>query len=123
MIGNKAIAVFLLLTISPTCLLAADISGTWTAEFDTQVGKMNYTYVFEVNETALSGTMTSGNGESAIVDGKVDGDAVSFVENLNYQGMALKIVYTGEIVSVDEINFTRQVGEFATEKLTARRSK
>ena len=48
---------------------------------------------------------------------------MTFVENLTVQGMTIKVDYTGKIVSDNEISFTRQVGTFATEQLTARRVK
>jgi hypothetical protein len=56
---------------------AADVSGTWTAEFDTQVGKQNYTYVLKVSGSQLTGKAKSANGETELKDGKVEGDAVS----------------------------------------------
>ena len=37
-------------------------------------------------------------------------------------GMDIPVDYTGEIVSADEIKFTRQVGEFATEEFVAKRA-
>jgi hypothetical protein len=48
---------------------------------------------------------------------------VSFVETFKYQGMDITITYTGKVVSADEIKFTRQVAEFATEELVAKRAK
>jgi hypothetical protein len=48
---------------------------------------------------------------------------VSFVENLNFQGNALKITYTGKIVSADEIKFSRDVAGMAKEDLVATRAK
>ena len=113
----------ILLLYFPVSGYAADITGVWNAKFDTQVGPQDYTYDFTVKGTELTGTMKSGNGEAKVENGKVDGDTVTFVENLNYQGMAIKVDYTGTIVSNDEINFTRKVGEFATEPLTAKRVK
>lgn len=102
---------------------AADITGKWTASFDTQIGVQNYTYEFVVKDGKLTGKAKSGNGESAIQDGKVEGDKVSFVENLSFQGMDLRITYMGKIVSDDEIKFTRNVADFATEELVAKRAK
>src|SRR3954467_2928639 len=84
-------------------LLAADITGKWTASFETQIGVQNYTYEFEVKDGKLTGKAKSQNGESALAEGKVDGDKVTFVENLSFQGMDLRITYTGKIVSDDEI--------------------
>jgi hypothetical protein len=112
-----------LCAISLVPVRAADISGKWTASFDTQIGKQNYTYDFKVTGTSLTGRARSDNGDTEIKDGKVTGDAVTFVENLNFQGMELKITYTGKIVSDDEIKFTRDVAGIANEELTAKRAK
>jgi len=102
---------------------AADVSGTWTAEFDTQVGKQNYTYVLKVSGSQLTGKAKSANGETELKDGKVEGDAVTFVEMLNFQGMELKVTYKGKVVSADEIKFTRDVAGMVQEELVAKRSK
>jgi hypothetical protein len=102
---------------------AADVSGTWTAEFDTQVGKQNYTYVLKVSGSQLTGKAKSANGETELEDGKVEGDAVTFVEMLNFQGMELKVTYKGKVVSADEIKFTRDVAGMVQEELVAKRSK
>jgi len=102
---------------------AADVSGTWTAEFDTQVGKQNYTYILKVSGSQLTGKAKSANGETELEDGKVEGDAVTFVEMLNFQGMELKVTYKGKVVSADEIKFTRDVAGMVQEELVAKRSK
>jgi hypothetical protein len=114
------------LALVPLAVLAAgasDISGTWTASIDTQIGKQDYTYTFVVKGSQLTGRAKSENGDTEITEGKVDGNKVSFVENLNYQGMPLRIVYTGAVMSSDVIDFTRDVGGQAMEKLTAKRTK
>jgi hypothetical protein len=118
-----AILVWAALAISTGSAAAADISGTWTASFDTQIGRQNYTYEFVVKDSTLTGKAKSENGESAIRDGKVDGDTVTFVEMLNFQGTDIRIQYTGKVTSPDEIRFTRQVADFATEELVATRVK
>jgi len=102
--------------------LAADISGQWTATFNTQVGEQHYVYTFKVDGEKLTGTAKSDNGTSEIQNGTVKGDDVSFVENLDYQGQKLTITYTGK-VSGDEIHFTRDVGGFGKEELVAKRVK
>jgi hypothetical protein len=102
---------------------AADVSGTWTAEFDTQVGKQNYTYDLKVSGSQLTGKAKSVNGETELTDGKVEGDTVTFVEVLNFQGMELKVTYTGKVISANEIKFTRDVAGMAQEELVAKRSK
>ncbi|MGE0445938.1 MAG: hypothetical protein AB7P99_11975 [Vicinamibacterales bacterium] len=98
-----------------------DISGRWTATFDTQVGEQNYTYEFRVSGNTLTGTASSANGTSELTSGKVEGDTVTFTESLSIMGMVIPVTYQGKIVSASEIQFTRQVGEFATETLVAKR--
>jgi transcription elongation GreA/GreB family factor len=76
-----------------------------------------------VKGMTLTGTMKSNLGESDVLDGKVEGDKVTFGELLKFEGMEIKITYTGTIVSDDEIKFTRNVADFATEQLVAKRVK
>ena len=103
---------------------AADPSGRWTATFTTEVGEQQYTFEFKVKGSALTGTAKSNLlGESELQEGKVDGDKISFVENANFQGMPLKITYSGTMTSADEIAFTRNVADLANEKLVAKRVK
>lgn len=103
---------------------AADISGTWKASFDTQIGQQNYTYTFVVKDGTLTGKIESEmGGTTDIKEGKVNGDAVSFVEIFKFQDMEIRITYTGKVTSPDEIKFTRQVADFATEELVAKRAK
>src|SRR5580692_10762962 len=119
---NFAKSTALMLLIAAVAL-AADVSGTWTASFDTQVGQQNYTYTFKVDGGKLTGTAKSNLGEGTITDGKVNGDDITFTENLNYQGMQLVIPYKGKI-SGDEIKFTRTVAEgFDPETFVAKRAK
>jgi hypothetical protein len=99
-----------------------DIAGKWTASFNTQIGEQNYTYEFKVNGEKLTGTAKSNLGSGDITDGVVKGDDVSFVENLKMQEGEIKITYKGKI-NGDEIKFTRQVGDVATEELVAKRAK
>jgi len=122
---KRLLPVVLLLTLlaSRPLIAAADITGRWTASFDTQIGQQDYTYDFVVKDTALTGKAKSAIGESDILEGKVDGDKVSFVEILKFDGMEIRITYTGTIASADEIKFSRQVADFATEALVAKRVK
>lgn len=101
---------------------AADFNGKWTAEFDTQMGPQKYAYEFHVDGATVTGKAISEQGETAITEGKIDGDNITFVEALSMNGMDIKITYTGKIAG-DEIKFTRKVGDFATEELTAKRVK
>jgi hypothetical protein len=115
-----------LVVCSLVCVFAADITGKWTAEFDSQVGLQKYTYEFKVAGKNITGKATANIGgtdfESEIKEGTIDGDKISFVETLNYSGMDLAITYTGT-VSGDEMKLTRDVAGQGGETLTAKRVK
>ena len=108
------------------CVYAADISGKWTAEFDSQVGVQKYTYELKIDEGTITGEASANIGgsdfESKIVDGKIDGDKITFVENLNYNGMDLVITYTGTVAG-DEMKLSRDVSGMGGETLVAKRAK
>jgi enterochelin esterase-like enzyme len=116
--------ILLALAALPLAALAVDVTGTWNAEFDTQIGVQKYTFTFKQDGTTLTGKAHSEidgtQRESELIQGKVDGDSVSFVELLDFQGNELRIAYKGK-VSGPEIKFTREVGEFASEELVAKR--
>jgi enterochelin esterase-like enzyme len=103
---------------------AVNVAGTWKAEFDTQIGVQKYTFVLKQDGATLTGKANADIGgekhESEIKEGKIDGDSVSFVEMLNFQGNELRIVYSGK-VAANEMKLTREVGEFAKEQLVAKR--
>jgi hypothetical protein len=115
------LSLFCLLACALT-VWAADASGKWTTTISTQIGELAYTYDFKVEGDKLTGTAKSQFGEIAITEGKVNGDEITFVENISFDGNAIRIDYKGK-VSGDEIKFTRKVGEFATEEFVAKRSK
>ena len=117
-----ALAAASALVMPAAAFAAADISGTWTTSFESQVGTQTYTYDFKVEGGVLTGHAKSNLGEGD-VKGTVDGDKVHFVENLNYQGQALAITYDGQQVSDDEIKFKRDVAGQGGEEFTATRAK
>ncbi len=121
--SSRFLAIALML-LGVARVFAADITGTWNASFDTAIGQQNYTYQFVVKGTTLTGKIQSEmGGTSEIQQGKVEGDKVSFVEIFKFEGNEIQITYTGQVMSNDDIKFTRQVAEFATEELVAKRVK
>ena len=124
LLAAATIATTATVAVAPSAAIAAaptaDISGTWTTSFDSQVGTQTYTYEIKVEGGTLTGHAKSNLGEGGLT-GTVDGDKVTFVENLNYQGKVLAITYTGQIVSADEIKFKRDVAGQGGEEFTARR--
>lgn len=125
MFVRKSIVWTVLILTGLVCVYAADITGKWNAEFDSQVGKQVYTFDFKADGDTLTGTAVSNiDGAEAttpITEGKINGNEISFVENLKYQGMDLRIVYKGTI-SGDEIQLERVEGA-GGEKFVAKRAK
>ena len=105
---------------------AADVTGKWTAEFDTQVGPQKYVFDLKAEGGKVTGKASfermGQKGEAELKDGKLAGDDVSFVEMLDFQGQPITISYVGKVAG-DEIKFTRSVGDFAKEEFVAKRVK
>jgi hypothetical protein len=106
--------------------LAADIAGKWKAEFDTQVGVQKYTFELKVEGEKLTGKAfferMNQKGEAELLEGKVSGNDIFFVEKISVQGNELRVEYKGK-VSGDEISFTRKTGDIATVQFVAKRVK
>lgn len=122
---NKQI-VLLSIAALPSFLFAADVTGTWKSEFDSQIGQQKYTYTFKQDGTNLTGQAHSEindqKRDAELKEGKVVGDDISFVEMLDFQGNEIRISYTGKIsTNADEIKLTREVGDFAKEEILAKR--
>src|SRR5262245_61902807 len=103
---------------------AADITGTWKAEFNTQRGLQKYTFTLKQDGTSVTGKANverdGEKREAELKEGKVEGDTITFVELLQVQDNELRITYTGRI-SDNEIKFTRKVGDFGSSEATAKR--
>jgi opacity protein-like surface antigen len=117
----------LLVAVTAAATFAADVTGTWTAEFDTQIGVQKYVFVFKADGEKLTGTadaerMGQKQAQVPLEAGSVNGDQISFIEKLSFDGNALTVTYTGTVAG-DEIKFSRSVGDFATETFVARRKK
>jgi len=108
--------------------LAADVTGTWKSEFDSQIGHQIYTFTFKQDGSKLTGKANSEIGdrkrEAELKEGKVEGDTISFVEMLNIQDREIRITYAGKLSTAgNEIKFTREVGEFAKTEIVAKRER
>jgi hypothetical protein len=118
-----ALAALLLATVLPAS--AADLLGRWTAEFDSPIGVQKYVYEFKKVGDALAGEATyehsMGKGTVQLENLKVDGDKISFDEPLKIEGNEITITYSGTLAG-EELKLTRNVGDFGTEELTAKRA-
>jgi hypothetical protein len=104
---------------------AGDLTGRWTAEFNSPIGVQKYVYEFKKSGDILTGEATHdhsmGKGTEQLSNVKVDGDKVSFEEPLNIDGNKITIKYSGTLAG-DELKLSRVVGDFGTEELTAKRA-
>jgi hypothetical protein len=93
MVRPALIAAGLLGTLT-TFLYAADITGKWTDAPD----HPQWTFNFKSDGTTLTGTMLSQEGkELPIKDGKIEGSALSFSVDSEWQGQPVKLVMKGKI--------------------------
>lgn len=112
------------LTAFSYSLLAADVTGTWKADFDTQRGVQKYTFTLKQEGASVTGkasvAVNDQTREADLQEGKVEGDTVSFVELLRFEDNQIRVAFTGKVAG-DEIKLTRQVGEFGSSEATAKR--
>jgi hypothetical protein len=126
MVLRKSVVLAVLVLCSLVCLFAADITGKWKSEFESQVGAQKYTFEFKVEKGKITGTATANvagtDMKAKITDGKIEGDKISFSESLDYNGQALAIEYKGTI-SGDEIKVERNVTGTSDGTITLKRAK
>ena len=120
MMFRRVILVAALALALLTAAWAAGAAGKWTATFNTQVGEQKYTWDLTASGSKLTGKYTSTNGNGDIVDGRIEGDDLSWVEMLKFQDMDLRIVYKAKL-SGDELKISRNVADIATEEAVAKR--
>ena len=111
-----------LTVVFASVLFAADISGKWKGTAETQMGTVERTFVFKVDGNKVTGETSSDRfGKSAIEDGKIEGDKLSFTITVNFDGNERKASYKGN-VSGDTIKFTVEIpGIDQTIEYTAKR--
>src|SRR5207249_9928517 len=121
--------ILFLATVMFTCALSAlavDLTGKWKAEFESQVGVQKYTFEFKVEGEKLTGKASfermNQKGEAELLEGKVKGDEIFFVEKISVQDNELRVEYKGKVTG-DEISFTRKTGDLATVQFVAKRVK
>jgi len=104
---NRILSVLALVAVSVFTLAAADASGKWTAETPGRDGAtMTSTFDLKATGTKLTGTMANQRGETAITDGKMDGDNISFTVVMKMGDNERKLNFKG-VLSGDTIKFTR----------------
>jgi hypothetical protein len=104
-------------------VLAADVTGKWTAQVPSrQGGTREQTFNFKADGDTLTGSVSGRQSDSAIMNGKISGDTISFTVKVQYGDNAVEQKYTGT-VSGDEIKFKREGGQGPAREFTAKRAK
>ena len=100
---------FLMVALVVTAM-AADVTGNWKATAEGPNGSLERTFVFKVDGNKLTGETTSQMmGKSTIMDGKVDGDNLSFTITVKFQDNEVKLTYKGKVgASRNEITLTSE---------------
>jgi enterochelin esterase-like enzyme len=121
---TKRLATALCGLLAITTAQAGDATGTWNAEFETQIGPQKYTYTLKQDGDKLTGKATAEargqTREAELTEGKVEGDRITFVEMLNLGGNEIRITYTGTIAE-GELKLSRAVGDIAKEDIVAKK--
>ncbi len=97
---------------------AADVSGTWRAEFTTPDGTQRVnTFTLKADGDKVTGTVAGSQDETPIKDGTVSGETIAFTADRPFG----TFTYKGKI-SGDEIKFSVQFNDNSFE-ITAKRVK
>ena len=95
-----------ILMVATATARAADVSGTWKGAFQFNGDSIPLTLHLTAAGSAVTGDVEGlPTSPAEIHDGKVDGDAVTFWLNTDYEGTTYKLVYTGKL-NGDQIAFT-----------------
>jgi hypothetical protein len=88
---------------------AADVAGKWKATSESPNGTVERTFDFKVDGARLTGeTVSSMMGKSTLMDGKVDGNNISFSITIKFQDNEMKVDYKGKVTG-DEIALTATI--------------
>jgi hypothetical protein len=106
---------------------AGDVNGKWQTEFDSPVGVQKYTFDLKVAGEKLTGKASfermGQKGVADLLEGKLMGSDISFVEMVDAMGQKLRVVYSGKLAG-DEMKLTRKVGDgMGQQELVVKRAK
>jgi len=121
---HKLLAASALIGLLAAVASAADIDGKWKSEYTTPDGQSRTTtYTLKADGDKLTGTVSGRQGDTAITEGKISGDDISFVVVRNFRGEERKMQYKGK-VSGDEIKLTVTFGpDMPPREMVAKRVK
>lgn len=102
----RLLIAFVMAVLTAAVVSAAPVDGKWGGSIDTPNGPTQIGFTFLADGTTLTGSTTGPDGNMVqIKNGKIDGEKLSFVVDLDFGGMPLTIAYTG-ILMGDQIKLT-----------------
>ena len=90
-----------------TLFAQKSLDGNWKGSRETPNGTFEVNYTFKVEGNVVTGSWKTQFGESKLEDGKIDGNKFSYTISFN----DMKMKYTGEIVSENEVTVKSERGE------------
>jgi hypothetical protein len=81
-------------------LIAADVSGTWKGTMETQMGATEITITIKPG-TPLTGTLSAGEYQGSIENGKLEGDKISFESSIGPGKLALEGAVAGDQMTLN----------------------
>lgn len=75
-----------------------DVTGTWKSSYTNQNGQAREsTFKLKAEGEKLTGTVSGRNNDTAIEEGKITGDEVSFQVTREFNGNKMVIKYSGKV--------------------------
>ena len=82
---------------------AADVDGKWKGSIDMASTPVEVNFTFKADGAKLNGSTTGPDGKELVLkNGKVDGDKISFVLEVDMEGNLLTFNYTGSSPGADQ---------------------
>ena len=97
-----------------------DVSGTWAFAVQSPAGSGTPTMTFTQAGEKLTGTYTGQLGEAPLT-GTLTGAAISFKIEVNVQGTALTMVYSGAVEGSSAMKGTVSFGDLGEGTFTAKK--
>jgi hypothetical protein len=111
------------LALLTAALQAADVTGKWTGDISTPDGnQISLTLNLKADGAKVTGTVTGPTGDTEIADGKMDGDTLLFVLNVDAGGQTLSFKVSGTLTSPDELKIKMDGGGDLAFEFTAKRA-
>jgi hypothetical protein len=97
---------------------AADVTGTWTAEVQTDAGSGTPTFVLKQTSEDLSGTYSGALGEAKLT-GTVKGTDITWSFKANANGDDVTVTYKGTLDGNAKMKGTVEIGSLGKGTFTA----